>query len=302
MNRVITSLLLLISFAGCTTTGRVDRRLPEGYVATPHGLVHRSCVRHIPNGHRVTADGVVTRADGGRETLPPCAHPRLHPRTLQPIAPSPATPPPPDVNGWVERGNWTSGAPLGYLAANFIVPQPPASNGALIYFFPGSSPSDGSTILQPVLQYGYGAAGGGNYWSAASWFCCPAGWTTHSDLINVNTGDTISGTMTGFCSGGNCNWSIATADTTTGVTSVLGADNVSTPFVWNFGGVLEAYSVTSCEQYPADGAIAFTSITLQDQNGNPMQPDWSTWVAGGLTPDCGYSVTVNGSNAMTLTY
>ena len=300
MIRLVASFLLLVSFAGCTTTP-VSRPLPEGYVATPHGLVHRSCVRHVPKGHRVTADGVVTRPEGVRETLPPCLYPRLHPRTLAPIAPTRTTPPPPDVNGWVERGDWTSGVPLGSLSATFTVPQAPLSNGALIYFFPGSEPADGSTILQPVLQYGNGAAGGGYYWAAASWFCCPAGWSTHSDLISVNTGDSILGTLNATCSGGTCNWTIATTDTTTGGTTTLAADNVSSPFVWNFGGVLEAYSVTACNQYPADGAIAFTNIALLDQNGNPMQPNWSPWV-GGVTPACGYSVTINGSNAMTLTY
>ena len=60
-------------------------------------------------------------------------------------------------------------------------------------------------------------------------------------------------------------------------------------------------SVTACNQYPADGAIAFTNIALQDQNGNAMQPNWSPWV-GGATPACGYTVTINGPSAMTLTY
>jgi hypothetical protein len=54
-------------------------------------------------------------------------------------------------------------------------------------------------ILQPVLQYGPSAAGGGQYWSIASWYL----YTDTSDvdhayyttLIEVSSGDPLTGIM-----------------------------------------------------------------------------------------------------------
>jgi hypothetical protein len=246
-------------------------------------------VREIAPGERVDARGAVVHANGEREALSPCRFPRLDLHTRRPIVPRRGVTP--EVNGWVEASNWIAGSPLGSLSAGFPVPPAPPSNGATIFFFPGSEPDDGSTILQPVLQYGTSAAGGGSSWTAASWFCCPAGWSSHSSPIDVKAGDTILATMTASCFGSSCNWSIVTADSTIGTSSALPADNVASPFVWNFGGVLESYAVTSCAQYPAGGTTTFSNITLRDQNGNPMLPDWTLLMNGG-TPSCNYSVTM----------
>jgi hypothetical protein len=306
MRRIVALVIVVTALVACQDTSTrhaaaapgAQRVAPEGYVVTPHGLVHRSCVRLIAPGESVSAQGVVLHANGEREQLARCQYPRLDLHTFKPIVPGPKVAP--TINGWVEASNWNAPSALGVLSANFPVPSAPTSNGATIFFFPGSEPGDGSTILQPVLQYGSSAGGGGNYWAAASWFCCPAGWSNYSPLINVNVGDTILGTMTATCSGSSCNWSIVTSDTTSGTSTTLSAANVTSPFTWDFGGVLESYSVGDCSQYPAAGTIAFTNIALQDQSGNAMQPSWSSWVIGG-TPSCGYAVQSTPSTA-TLSY
>jgi hypothetical protein len=51
------------------------------------------------------------------------------------------------------------------------------------------------SIIQPVLQWGSSAAGGGPYWAIASWFVGGA-HTVYSELKIVNAGDTILGNMT----------------------------------------------------------------------------------------------------------
>ena len=295
MIKKLSILALLIGACGTTTSPK----LPAGYVATPHGLVHSSCVKHLPPGHTVGADGVVKRPAGMTETLPQCGHPRLHPRTLALIT-MPMSVSAPAASGWIEKAYWVSDKPLGYLSAQFVVPPAPTLKGSLIYFFPGSEPADKLTILQPVLQYGTGAAGGGNYWSAVSWYCCPSGWTLHSDVIPVNTGDVIVGTMTATCSGSACNWKIVTADQTTNTSTALAADNVTDSFVWNVGAVMEAYYVRNCNQYPAGGPLAFTNLTLRDENGVTMLPNWTNYVAS-VTPDCGYNVSSTPAT-VTLTY
>jgi len=293
MRPIAISAALVAGFVSCQSAS--PKRSLDDYVVTPHGLVHRTCVRMIAPGERVHAEGHVARVDGTREELAPCPHPRLNLHTLEPMSSVSPT-----VSGWVEYAISTATTGLGFLSATWPVPGAPSATGATIFFFPGSEPSSGSTILQPVLQYGRSAAGGGDYWAAASWFCCPKGWTNHSPLINVNAGDSILGTMSATCSGASCNWSIVTADQSTGASTILAADAVVTPFVWNFGGVLEVYGVTACNQYPVSATTTFSNIVLKDRNGHPMTPAWSPVVLG-VTPVCSYTVT-NTANSVTVTY
>jgi len=58
-----------------------------------------------------------------------------------------------------------------------------------------STNAAGVSIIQPVLQWGSSAAGGGQYWAIASWFVGGA-HTVYSDLKQVSSGDTIYGNMT----------------------------------------------------------------------------------------------------------
>ena len=282
------------------TVPEAQRALPEGYVVTPHGLMHRSCVRRIAPGERISADGIITHANGNREKLPNCKYPRLNLHTLEPIVPGTGA----SLTGgkaWVETAYWMSPSALGFLSASFQVPSAPSSNGATIFFFPGAEPGDGTPlILQSVLQYGPSAAGGGNYWAAASWYCCPSNNSHYSSLINVNTGDTVLGTMTATCSSSGCNWSIVTSDTTQVTSTTLSADNVPSLFL-NFGGALEAHKVDTCSQYPAAGTITFSKIVLKDQSGKPMQPTWMNDVVSGVSPSCGFNVQST-ATTVTLTY
>src|SRR2546429_6181885 len=51
-------------------------------------------------------------------------------------------------------------------------------------------------IYQPVLQWGPSAAGGGSYWSVASWYVGGQdGVAFHSNLVRVNPGDVLVGVM-----------------------------------------------------------------------------------------------------------
>src|ERR1051325_5829607 len=122
---------------------------------------------------------------------------------------------------------------LGALSATFPVPPPPpASPGAapLIYFFPAAQTDGGSTILQPVLQYGNNDTFGGNGWQIASWYLDCNGQSFHSQPMNVNAGDTITASMISTCSGDLCTWTIAAAasnaETKATVQSVLELHNV----------------------------------------------------------------------------
>lgn len=288
LGRAVACALVLASIAACdseTMPGSTEP--PAGYVVTPHGLVHGSCVGAIAAGERISAAGLLVRANGAREQLAACPFPRLNAHTLEPIVHGDDFLP--TTSGWIEASYWTSPAALGFLRAVFTVPSLPESTGGTVFFFPGAEPGDGSTILQPVLQYGSSAAGGGDSWTAASWFCCPAGWSFYSTPIEVNAGDTLFGTMTAACSDSACDWTITTADLTQGISTTLQADDVTSPFTCAYGGVLESYAVSECSQYPAAGTITFSDIVLEDEDGNSLEPAWSTFVNSG-TPECAYGV------------
>jgi len=174
--RRIAAVAIVVTLVACGENSPPSEALsvpPEGYVVTPHGLMHRTCVRGSAHGERISAEGVVTHTNGEREPVARCDYPRLNADTLEPIVPGEDHLP--TTSGWIEASNWSSASALGFLSASFSVPSLPTSTGGTIFFFPGSEPDDGSTILQPVLQYGASASGGGDYWTAASWFCCPAG-------------------------------------------------------------------------------------------------------------------------------
>ena len=78
----------------------------------------------------------------------------------------------PDI-GWIENAQWRNGGsnPIIYFSTKWVVPPAPsASDGQTVFLFNGLQPDNGAHILQPVLQWGPSAAGGGNYWSITNWY------------------------------------------------------------------------------------------------------------------------------------
>jgi len=148
------------------------------------------------------------------------------------------------------------------------------------YFDEKRSPEAVISIIQPVLQFGPSAAGGGNYWSIASWYVTSAGQAVYSTLTQVSSGDLIVGTM--LLTGSH--WLIDTRDQTQGTHTQISIDTAVTE-VWAFV-TLEVYSITSCGQYP-NGAVLFQNLALKDGQGKVV-PHWQVQAQGG----CGEAVTV----------
>jgi len=270
------------------------------WVQVPGELIRPDCVHAVPNGATVGigSDGkisgdvmlngvliahyedcaeapIVTRPVGGRASLEN----------------DPGT-----GNGWVEASNWLvslgSSDNLDEIAGNWKVPSNPSTNGALIYLFNGMEPSDYKWILQPVLQYGSGYAGGGNYWVIASWLVGSS--TYYSPLETVNPGDSLRGyTKITSVSGGTINWKVDAKDNTTGAYSYLLPYSSGYQWTWALAGVLEVYGVTSCSDLPSNGKAVFTGSDAY--HGYPkfelLKPEgWyaSYWSYGG--PSCSFSV------------
>ena len=255
------ALLLIASACGVDTTAGQDEQptapaspdTASEYTPTPVGLVHTSCVHVLAEGDELQEDGSILRKSGVLEAVEPCGF-------ADPMNRDAASAPSRDagVAGWQEWAQWNSPADLGEMQVLFHVPAAPSYyTGQTIFLFPAFEgySATGINIIQPVLQYGGSKAGGGKYWSIASWIGGAAwgnNYYTSAD-VPVATGNVIEGIIYGDpynCTSAGCNWSVSAAAIPYGKTTALG---LHTTIGWRYamGGVLETYGVNYCNQYPA---------------------------------------------------
>jgi hypothetical protein len=278
--------------------------VPDGYVVTPAGYFDPSCVRSLAKGERLLADGRVQHVDGTvDQNAAVCNFPRYtqagipfngaNANTIPPQSEA-GTKSSPEVNGWIENASivtWSAATSYGAVIAVWTVPpQPVADDGQVLYFFPGLEDINSTqSILQPVLQWFH------KQWAIASWNCCLNGITTESPVVNVSPGDEIYGSITSGCSPGivSCAiWNVLSLDLLTGESTTL-SDTPSDGqvFNWAFGGVLEAYAVVACNDYPQDRKIAFHHIAVFDENLHRIvNPIWGEGSNLTQTPQCHYGV------------
>jgi hypothetical protein len=280
--------------------------VPGGYVVTPFGYFHPSCVREVASGDTVLADGRVRYADGTLDAeAPVCGYPH-YTASGQLMT---AEPKPPTIShSWIESGNAiNTTSSFGELSANWTVPPAPSSDdGQTVFLFPGMEDyATDTTIIQPVL--GWNAGFFGANWSIASWNCCPKGTTNYSTPVEVNSGDKIFGTIKSSCSAGtkSCSkWDIATEDQTTGKSTTLGkTPSEGQTFTWAQGGALEVYEIVKCSDYPPNKSTVFSNLALYDYNFNKYSdPGWLLFnYFSGLTPQCNYGGKMATTN-VTLDY
>jgi hypothetical protein len=269
--------------------------VPEGYVITPFGYFHPSCVMELAEGNTLL-DKSVRHADGTVEPAPVCKYAHytatgavvlLESRELGGIEP-------PTIDGWLEYVSTTTTTSYGAIEASWIVPPlPQVDTGQTLFFFPGFEDiSDVQSIVQPVLQwYAPGP------WAMASWNCCMQGTTWESNPINVSPGDTVLGGIAPNCKPGGSyctTWNVISEDKNTGQKTTL-AKTPAAGQVWNwaFGAVTEDYSVQTCNDLPANTGVTFL-VHLYDQNGKLIgNPSWIGTPAGsGVQPQCGYGLKV----------
>lgn len=273
--------------------------VPDGYLITPFGYFHPSCVREVAGEDTLLSDvPAIQHAHRAIETLAPCQYPHYTASGEVAVESFGESAQPAGGGTWIENANVTAdaGTSYGRLTATWAVPPPPTTNhNQTIYLFPGLENTVGSTIiLQPVLAW-QGSTGA---WDLASWNCCPAGITWHSAPVRVKAGNRIKGTVTQNCQAGTqaCpTWNVSAADATTGTSSNMGNTTSSgQTFNWAFGGVLEAYNVTQCSDYPGNAQTVFSGLYLYDYNLKPIaNPQWSPTInSPNYNPQCGYAVQV----------
>jgi hypothetical protein len=279
--------------------GKRPPAVPGEFVITPFGYFHPSCVLQLTEGNTLLADGRVEHPDGRIEVAPRCRHPHYTSRgTALPLDSRAGEFDPLEISGWLESISAITTGVYSKLKSTWVVPPAPTTNnGQLLYFFPGFEDLDHPiSILQPVMQWGVGSAGGGPYWTAASWNCCISGATWHSPLIKLNVGDTIIGTISSTCGPGHdCpTWNVVTSNRTTGQRTTLANTPVSRQ-VWNwvFGAAAEPYGVVECTDFPDNSGLTF-SVLVYDEIGKVIVPDWQgdLWISN-PDPRCNYGTTIS---------
>jgi hypothetical protein len=300
MTRHIACVILMVPLFGMVAMAQEGvastwpQDVPRNYVITPFGYFHPTCVRHVLEGETVLEDGRIRYEDGSVEaSAPACNYPRYSPQGVRVNGHEPTT------NGWVESASAMTSTSYKRMIVTWAVPPDPGSyNGQTVFLFPGFEDyKDVVSILQPVLQYGSSAAGGGEYWSVAAWNCCPGGTADYSSLIGANNGTV--GTIWSNCNPGvnKCaTWNVEAKETGSGQTTTLTATpSEGQEFNWAFGAALEVYGITQCDQYPSFGNTgdSFT-VQLYDNEGNLINhPGWTGQVTSGIAPWCGFNVSTS---------
>lgn len=204
---------------------------------------------------------------------------------------SQAPPPGPLTNGWQTYGWWDSVSKslTDFSTVWTVPPAPHTSSGQTVFVFNGIQNTGANYgILQPVLQWGPSAAGGGTYWAVASWYVTSGGHAFHSNLVRVNAGTKLEGVMkqTGV-SGVKYNYSstfVGIAGTTLAVSNIA--------LLHWANETLECYGLTKCSDLPATPDTAMKDIEIKIGATHPTLK----WTPVTADNNCGLHTTVH-SNA-----
>ncbi|KAJ7062925.1 hypothetical protein C8F01DRAFT_108312 [Mycena amicta] len=288
--------LRLLSVAVLAVSSLAAPAVPAGMVITPKGLRHSSTVHEVPAGgkvkhvgnstvHLLDASGSIIKVVTLNKALDP--------------APTPTTDAAvPEETGWVAYASYfNNDVPIGSFFTTWTVPPTPAANhGQTLFLFNSIEPGSFDGIMQPVLQWGGSAAGGGAFWAVASWYLYPGG-TFFTPLVTVSVGQSLQGEVQLVgASGGTFNY-LSTFNNVGGTAlEVDGGEELKWATL-----TLEAYGVTTRNDYPA-GSTVFSQTNLELTNGGFPAITWSTVsdTADGIIT----TVNTEGSTAavVTITY
>jgi len=280
------------------------------WLRTPIGLTHPSCVHHVPSGSHAKREQTnvgrlrVYAPDGSTRDIPRCQYPITWPQTQNSNVARQSFAP-----GWQVWTTFESSSPKGFteFLGYFTIPDVPQSaDDQTLFMFtglqnenwvpgPNSPPAPNDfEIIQPVLQYGYSAGGGGDYWTLASWYVTVYDGFLISDLITVNAGDTIFGNMTLVAED---SWFISGVLKSNGQATSLTADKSNLKVnPWAYC-TLEVYGDSGdCGEYP-DNPQVYSGLKIYD-GGAKVTPKWQVNVTP--SPICGESITVENPTHVTI--
>jgi hypothetical protein len=252
-------------------------------VLTPWGYRDSANVHEIPDGYELA--------------IVPDGHARMeNPVTGDKVdfqKPAAAAVTPLPDNGWQTAASWyNTGDTVTSFTTTWAAPPAPLNyDGQTLFQFNSIEPASYDSILQPVLQYGGSAAGGGEYWAVASWYVTGSE-SFVSKLVTVKSGRSLTGVIKLLSQKNSlANYSCEF----TGVPkSKLTVMNIS-PLVW-LAEVLEVYSVNTCNDYPNTPFSEMSKMDVKIKNITPPV----TWSTSSGDPACGVTTTVvtqGGKNA-----
>jgi hypothetical protein len=229
--------------------------VPGGYRAATnlHEIPAGGSLAHVGSDvHILAADGTITK------TVTPAA-------TTVKAAVSPLE------TGWVTYASWLNEgtSAISSFTTNWVVPAVPTTNhDQTIFLFNSIEPNSGDAILQPVLQFGPSAAGGGSFWAVATWYLVGDS-TFFTTPVKTSAGATLDGIITLTSSSGS-KYNYVSSFTNIAGTSltVTGAAELT----WATE-TLEAYGLEAKTDYPA-GSTVFSGINLVLASGAVPSVSW----------------------------
>jgi hypothetical protein len=260
--------------------------LAKNLVLTPGGFRHRDLVRRVEPGQGL-------RAINGQMRLLNLATRKLidlpQVSALEGVVPELGS-------GWIAYAYWNNGS--GNQISSFrttweVPPAPipqPLSPGEqvpfqTIFLFNGIvNNGDNYGILQPVLQWGPSAAGGGSFWSVASWYVTSGGQAFHTELVPVDVGDKLVGVMTLTGQSGGLFGYTSEFQGIAGTS--LPVQNIA-ELVW-CNETLEAYGILECGNYPNAQWTEFRDIEIKTGRITPTV----NWTPENKVTDCGQHAVV----------
>jgi hypothetical protein len=285
---------------------------PDEYMHTPLGRFHRSCVSEVPDGAEIDERGRIRGRGAISGQSDRCPYKAF--RAKRNVEAEGRLP---TVNGWISRiyavaptppsgHRWFNG-----MTSTVTVPSNPTNrNGQLLYFFSSFLPFSNNMIIQPVLQWGIGPAGGGTKWGAAAWYVDEGDLVKHSPLRDVSAGDVLIGqigALGGSCTNaGVCRWGVAFSRNGSGLTSMV--VQATEPFTIVDKAVLEADDLDFCQQLPSSNAVVFRNVfvtqpwnSFNDWTDVTARLRWTSkiWT---VTPSCNYGTVAPNPNVGVLTF
>ena len=269
--------------ASAVSLAAVPSSLGANLVLTPGGFRHPSLVHRVEPGQAVSlAAGRLRLMNLKTKTFIEVPKASVGPQEVPGLG-----------TGWIAYAYWINGTgnPITSFSTTWLVPPAPATQASqTIFLFNGVDPIDPSSgILQPVLQWGPSAAGGGAYWSIASWYVTGDGHAFHTAPVPVNVGDTLVGVMTLTGHAGNLFNYLCEFQGIAGTS--LPVQNLP-ELVW-CNETLEAYSLNACSDYPDTDYTAFQTISLQTGTTTPSV----NWTPVNQVIDCGQHAGVVSNSA-----
>lgn len=172
-------------------------------------------------------------------------------------------------NGWISfavgQDLYEISGPISHYSATWNVPSPPnckADQTIYIFIalqggFISENRDNRDHIIQPVLQWGWSPAGGGNYWAICNWHVTNNNQFFCDSLITVNPGTPLKGIIR-LTSSLDGQYSYRSYFEGYGT----GIEVLNLPELTSFCVALEAYNLYSCNEYPADEKVRVKNINI----------------------------------------